>query len=295
MKILLTGRNGQLGFELQRALSPLGEVVAVDSGECDLADTGAIRQMVRQLRPQLVVNPAAFTAVDAAEDQKDLVMAVNATAPEVLGQEAQALGIPVFHYSTDYVFDGTKASAYVETDATAPLSAYGVSKQQGELRLQAATPRHLIMRTSWVFGMQGQNFAKTMLRLAQERDELRVVNDQIGAPTPASLLADLTAHLVRQIQTSGTGDFPFGLYHVSAAGETSWCDYARHVLEQATIRGYALKVTPDRVTPIPTDAYPTRARRPGNSRLDTSKFRRTFGLQLPPWQQGLNHTLQHIL
>lgn len=295
MKILLTGRNGQLGFELQRALAPLGDVVAVDSGECDLSDAAAIRQMVRQLGPDLIVNPAAFTAVDAAEDQRDLVMAVNATAPEVLGQEAQALGIPVFHYSTDYVFDGTKTSAYQETDATAPLSAYGVSKQQGEIRLQAATPRHLIMRTSWVFGMQGQNFAKTMLRLAQERDELRVVNDQVGAPTPASLLADLTAHLVRQIRTSGADAFPFGLYHVSAGGETSWYDYARHVLEQATIRGYALKVTPDRVTPITTDAYPTRARRPGNSRLDTSKFRRTFGLQLPPWQQGLNHTLQHIL
>lgn len=295
MKILLTGRNGQLGFELQRALAPLGDVVAVDSGECDLSDAAAIRLMVRQLGPDLIVNPAAFTAVDAAEDQRDLVMAVNATAPEVLGQEAQALGIPVFHYSTDYVFDGTKTSAYQETDATAPLSAYGVSKQQGEIRLQAATPRHLIMRTSWVFGMQGQNFAKTMLRLAQERDELRVVNDQVGAPTPASLLADLTAHLVRQIRTSGADAFPFGLYHVSAGGETSWYDYARHVLEQATIRGYALKVTPDRVTPITTDAYPTRARRPGNSRLDTSKFRRTFGLQLPPWQQGLNHTLQHIL
>jgi dTDP-4-dehydrorhamnose reductase len=295
MRILLTGRNGQLGFELQRALAPLGEVLAIDSGECDLADAPAIRQLVRQMKPDLIVNPAAYTAVDAAEDQRDLVMAVNATAPEVLGQEAHALGIPVFHYSTDYVFDGLKDSPYVEGDPTAPLSAYGLSKQQGEARLQAATPRHLIMRTSWVFGMQGQNFAKTMLRLAQERDELRVVNDQIGAPTPASLLADLTAHLVRQIRTSGADAFPFGLYHVSASGETSWCDYARHVLEQATIRGYALKVTPDRVTPIPTDAYPTRARRPGNSRLDTSKFRRTFGLQLPPWQQGLNHTLQHIL
>lgn len=295
MKILLTGRNGQLGFELQRALAPLGEVVAVDSGECDLADAQAIRQLVRQLAPDLIVNPAAFTAVDAAEDQWDLVMAVNATAPEVLGQEAHALGIPVFHYSTDYVFDGSKASPYTEEDDTSPLSIYGQSKQLGEARLRAATPRHLIMRTSWVFGMHGQNFAKTMLRLAQEREELRVVSDQVGAPTPASLLADLTAHLVRQFQTAGHDDFPFGLYHVSAGGETSWHGYARHVLEQATIRGYALKVAPDQVMPISTDAYPTRARRPGNSRLDTSKFRRTFGLQLPSWQQGLNHTLQQIL
>lgn len=295
MKILLTGRNGQLGFELQRALAPLGEVVAVDSGECDLADAQAIRQLVRQLAPDLIVNPAAFTAVDAAEDQRDLVMAVNAAAPEVLGQEARALGIPVFHYSTDYVFDGSKVSPYTEEDETSPLSIYGHSKQLGESRLQAATPRHLIMRTSWVFGMHGQNFAKTMLRLAQEREELRVVSDQIGAPTPASLLADLTAHLVRQLQTAGHEGFPFGLYHVSAGGETSWHGYARHVLEQATIRGYALKVAPDQVMPISTDAYPTRARRPGNSRLDTSKFRRTFGLQLPSWQQGLNHTLQQIL
>ena len=295
MKILLTGRNGQLGFELQRALAPLGELIAIDSGECDLADAQAIRQLVRQMAPDLIVNPAAFTAVDTAEDQRDLVMAVNATAPEVLGQEAQALGIPVFHYSTDYVFDGRKTSPYTEKDPTSPLSVYGQSKQLGETRLQAATQRHLIMRTSWVFGTHGQNFAKTMLRLAQERDELRVVSDQIGAPTPASLLADLTAHLVRQIQTAGPAGFPFGLYHVSAGGETNWFDYAKHVLEQATIRGYALKVAPDQVTPISTDAYPTRARRPGNSRLDTSKFRRTFGLRLPSWQQGLNHTLQHIL
>ncbi|MBV1733588.1 MAG: dTDP-4-dehydrorhamnose reductase, partial [Hydrogenophaga sp.] len=234
MNILLTGKNGQLGFELQRALAPLGRVFAVDSSDCDLEDSEAVRELVRRVRPQVVVNPAAFTAVDLAESHADKAMAVNAVAPGVLGEEAHRLGAPVIHFSTDYVFDGEKGAPYVEDDAPQPQSVYGRSKLMGEIALRQACPKHLILRTSWVFGAHGQNFAKTMLRLARERSELRVVSDQIGAPTSAALLADLTAHLVRQLQQSDHAAFPFGLYHVTASGETSWHAYARYVLEQAT-------------------------------------------------------------
>ena len=295
MRLLLTGKNGQLGFELQRSLAPLGRITAVDSADCDLSKPDDIRRLIRTASPDIIINPAAYTAVDQAESQPDIALAVNAQAPAVLGHEAAKLGIPVVHFSTDYVFDGTTTTPYREDDPTAPLGAYGRSKRDGETALQSATPRHLILRTSWVFGAHGQNFAKTMLRLAQERTELRVVADQIGAPTSAPLLADLTAHLVRQMQTKGTKDFPFGLYHVSATGATNWCEYARHVLNAAIIKGYRLNVGPGQVIPIASEEYPTLARRPKNSQLDTSKFTSTFGLTLPEWQLGLNHILQQIL
>ncbi|MFP8780627.1 dTDP-4-dehydrorhamnose reductase [Hydrogenophaga sp. RWCD_12] len=295
MKILLTGRNGQVGFELQRALAPLGQVHAVDSGDCNLADADALRALVRKLQPQVIVNPAAYTAVDRAESDLQQAMAVNAVAPGVLGEEAERLGASVIHYSTDYVFDGSKATPYVESDATAPLGAYGRSKLDGERALARATARHLILRTSWVVGAHGSNFAKTMLRLAAERDELRVVSDQLGAPTSAALMADVTAHLVRQLQRPGSEPFPYGLYHATASGETSWCDYARFVIGYALRTGHALRVTPNEVLPIGSDQYPTAARRPANSRLDTTLFRSTFGLELPHWQEGLGHVLQQIL
>ena len=295
MKILLTGRNGQVGFELQRALAPLGQVHAVDSGDCNLADADALRALVRQLQPQVIVNPAAYTAVDRAESDQSQAMAVNAVAPGVLGEEAERLGASVIHYSTDYVFDGSKATPYVESDATAPLGAYGRSKLDGETALAQATARHLILRTSWVVGAHGTNFAKTMLRLAAERDELRVVSDQLGAPTSAALIADVTAHLVRQLQRPAGGPFPYGLYHATAGGETSWCEYARFVIGYALRSGRALRVTPNDVHPISSDQYPTAARRPSNSRLDTTLFRSTFGLELPHWQEGLGHVLQQIL
>lgn len=294
MKILLTGKNGQLGFELLRSLAPLGQIMAVDSADCDLSKPDDIRRVVRSLAPDVIVNPAAFTAVDLAELQQEAAMAVNAQAPSILGEEALRLGIPVVHYSSDYVFDGTKTGAYSETDATAPLGVYGQSKRDGEQALMVATPQHIVLRTSWVFGTHGQNFAKTMLKLAQERDGLRVVDDQVGAPTSAALLADLTAHLVRQMHGQGEA-FPFGLYHVSAGGSTSWCHYARHVLTAAIMKGYPLKAGPGEVIPISSEEYPTRARRPKNSQLDTSKFRSTFGLTLPDWRLGLDHTLQQIL
>ena len=295
MKILLTGKNGQVGFELQRALAPLGEVHAVDSARCDLANEQALRALVRELRPQLIVNPAAYTAVDRAEKEDGQAHAVNAIAPGVLGQEAERIGAAVIHYSTDYVFDGRKPSPYNEQDAVQPLNVYGRSKLGGEVALATATRRHLILRTSWVVGAHGQNFAKTMLRLAAERSELRIVNDQFGAPTSAALIADVTAHMVRRLQTGGGEAFPWGTYHLNASGETTWFDYARFVLARAREAGHELKVGPDQVTPIASADYPTPAPRPMNSRLDTRLLQSTFDLHLPHWQQGLDHILQQIL
>lgn len=294
MKILLTGKNGQVGFELQRALAPLGQVHAIDSGDCNLADADALRALVRRLQPQVIVNPAAYTAVDRAESDVQQAMAVNAVAPGVLGEEAERLGASVVHYSTDYVFDGSKQTPYVESDATAPLGAYGRSKLEGERALAQATARHLILRTSWVVGAHGNNFAKTMLRLAAERDELRVVHDQKGAPTSAALIADVTAHLVARLK-NGPETFAHGLYHMTAGGETNWCEYARFVIGYALRCGHALRVSPNEVHPISAEQYPTAARRPSNSHLDTTLFRSTFGLELPHWQEGLGHVLQQIL
>ena len=295
MKILLTGKNGQLGFELQRALAPLGEVHAVDTGDCDLADADAVRDLVRRIAPDVIVNPAAYTAVDRAESDEATAHAVNAVAPAILAEEGAKLGALMLHYSTDYVFDGTKQGAYTEADVPAPQSVYGRTKFAGEHGVAAANPRHLILRTSWVVGAHGGNFAKTMLRLAGERDRLTVVADQFGAPTAAALLADLSAHLVRQHARSRDADFPYGTYHVAAAGETSWHGYAQFVIGEALAAGKTLKTTVDAVAPLSTEQYPTPARRPLNSRLDTSRFRTTFDLVLPPWQDGVRHVLQQIL
>lgn len=295
MRILLTGKHGQVGFELQRALAPLGEVHAVDYSECDLVDTSAIAALVRSVKPDLIVNPAAYTAVDKAESETDLAHAVNAVAPGVFGEEAAKLDAWVVHYSTDYVFDGTKPGAYTEDDLANPQSVYGRTKRDGEIALQASGVRHMILRTSWVVGAHGNNFAKTILRLARDRESLNVVADQYGVPTSAALLADVTAQLIRQRQREGDKNFPFGLYHLVAGGETNWCDYARFVVSEALAAGKPLKLSPDAIRPIPTSEYPTAAKRPSNSRLDTSKLRRIFGLELPNWQSGVQHILQQIL
>jgi dTDP-4-dehydrorhamnose reductase len=292
MKILLTGRDGQVGFELQRALAPLGEVVAPGRAELDLANEAAVRALVRELRPEVIVNAAAYTAVDRAESDHATAFAVNAEAPRILGEEAARLGALVLHFSSDYVFSGEQERPYTERDLPDPRNVYGVSKYQGELALAAACARHLILRTSWVLGAHGQNFAKTVLRLAAGRDALAVVDDQYGAPTSAALLADLCAHLVRQYQQNP--DFAFGTYHVAAAGTTTWHNYARFVLAQAEAAGKKLKAGADAIRAIDTAAYPTAAQRPRSSRLDTSLFCSTFGLRLPPWEEGVRHVLQQI-
>jgi dTDP-4-dehydrorhamnose reductase len=294
LKILLTGKNGQVGFELCRALAPLGEIVAIGHDDCDLADADAIRALVRRVAPSIIVNPAAYTAVDKAESDQATASAVNALAPGVLAEEAARLGALVVHYSTDYVFDGAKDGAYTEDDLPDPQGVYGNTKLKGERALAAANPCHLILRTSWVVGAHGGNFAKTMLRLAAERDQLNVVADQFGAPTSAALLADVTALVIRQYLREGKDAFPYGTYHVSASGSTSWHEYARFVIDQAHAAGKTLKASPDAVLPLSTDQYPTPARRPANSRLDTARFRKAFGLRLPPWQEGVMHVLKQI-
>lgn len=297
MKILLTGKNGQVGFELQRALAPLGEVVAVDQHECDLsdADADAIRRLVAEVRPQVIVNPAAYTAVDKAESEPHLAQVVNGVAPGVFGEAAAALGALVIHFSTDYVFDGSKPGAYLESDAPNPQSVYGKTKLAGERALQASGADHLIFRTSWVFGAHGGNFAKTMLRLAGEREGLKIVADQFGAPTSAALLADVTAQVLGRYKREGRAGFPFGLYHLVAGGCTTWHEYAQTVVRAALAAGKPLRLTADDVLPITTADYPLPAPRPSNSRLDTSRLCQTFGLQLPDWHSGLDHMLQQIL
>ncbi|MFZ2266501.1 MAG: dTDP-4-dehydrorhamnose reductase [Azonexus sp.] len=295
MKILLTGKNGQVGFDLQRALAPLGEVVAVDHRECDLASPDAIRKLVAEVGPQVIINPAAYTAVDKAESEPELAQAINGVAPGIFGEEAKRLGALVIHYSTDYVFDGAGDDEYTEQDQTNPQSVYGRSKLAGELALQASAADHLIFRTSWVFGAHGANFAKTMLRLAGERDALKIVADQFGAPTSAALLADVTAQVLGQYKRQGRADFPFGLYHLVAAGCTTWHAYAQTVVRAALAAGKPLRLTADEVLPISTADYPLPAPRPANSRLSTRHLRQTFGLELPAWESGLDHVLQQIL
>ena len=294
MKLLLTGKNGQLGFELQRALSELGEVIAWDVADCDLRDEAAVRRLVREVRPDVIVNPAAYTAVDQAERDVDAAQAVNARAPAVLAEEAQTLGALMVHYSTDYVFDGTLTRPYLESDAPAPISVYGASKLAGEQGVGAHCERHLTLRTSWVVGAHGGNFVKTMLRLAQERDHLSVVSDQHGAPTSASWLADLSVHLVRQAQRESK-HFPYGLYHATASGVTDWHAYACHVIERARAAGRPIRVAPEAIQPITSAQYPTAARRPLNSRLDTGLLQATFGWHPPDWKIGVDHILNQLL
>lgn len=296
MKILLFGKNGQLGWELQRSLAPLGELVALasDSQELcgDLTDLAGIAQTVRAVAPAIIVNAAAHTAVDRAESESEQARALNALAPGVLAQEAQRSGAWLIHYSTDYVFDGSGNTPWLETDPTGPLNLYGRTKLEGEVAIRTSGCHHLMFRTSWVYAARGGNFAKTMLRLARERDHLAVINDQVGAPTGADLLADVTAHAIR---TAMLRPELAGLYHLAAAGQTSWYDYARFVIDCARQAGSEIKVAPDAIQPVPTSAFPTAARRPLNSRLNTQKLQTTFGLRLPPWQHGITRMLTETL
>lgn len=294
--LLVTGANGQVGFELRRSLAPLGRVVALDRSGLDLSRPDELRRVVRELRPDVIVNPAAYTAVDKAETEQDAAFAINATAVGVLAEEARKLGSLLVHYSTDYVFDGTKEGAYVETDAINPQSVYGKSKLAGEQAIAAVGATALVLRTCWVAGAHGGNFAKTMLRLARERDSLRVVADQFGAPTTAALIADVTAQVLGRVWLRSTRDtFPSGVYHLAASGETSWHGYATEVLRYAAARGVELKVDPERIEAIPSTSYPVPAPRPANSRLDTGKLQAAFGIYLPDWRQGVHHLLDQIL
>jgi dTDP-4-dehydrorhamnose reductase len=297
MKILLFGKNGQVGWELQRALAPLGELVALDFDSAgplgaDFSKPESLAATVRAVRPQIIVNAAAHTAVDKCESEPELAHALNAASPAVLAREAKVLGAWLLHYSTDYVFDGSGDTARSEDAPTGPLSVYGRTKLEGEDAIRASGCLHLILRTSWVYAARGANFAKTMLKLAAERDRLTVIDDQIGAPTGAELLADVSAHALRAAlarpQVAGT-------YHAVAQGETSWHGYACHVIERARAAGRPIKVAPDRIEPVPTTAFATPAERPKNSRLDTRKLRETFGLALPQWQTGVDRMLAEIL
>jgi dTDP-4-dehydrorhamnose reductase len=295
VRLLLFGKSGQVGWELQRALSPLGEVVALDRAGAvnlcgDLTNLEGLADTIRWLAPEVIVNAAAYTAVDKAESEPELARTINARAPDALARTARSLDAWLVHYSTDYVFDGGGTQAWREDDPTAPLSVYGLTKLEGEQAIRAVGGRHLILRTSWVYGARGNNFAKTMLRLARERDRLSVIDDQIGAPTGADLLADVTAHLIRAAR--GHPELG-GLYHLVAAGETSWHGYASFVLDFARKSGVQLKA--DVIAPIPTSAFPTAARRPHNSRLDASRLRETFDLTLPHWQAGVARMLTEIL
>ena len=304
MKILLLGKNGQVGWELQRALSPLGELVALDAdstGLCgDFTRPDDLAHTIRSVQPQVIVNAAAYTAVDKAESEPALARLINADGPALLAREAHALGAWLLHYSTDYVFDGSGNTPWTESDAPAPRNVYGQTKLEGERAVQTGCAKHLILRTSWVYAARGGNFAKTMLRLAREREVLNVIDDQVGAPTGAELLADVSVLALRQLQQRPQDA---GLYHCTAAGATSWLEYANAVLGQVQLAQTASKLIANGATPqawarlqrIASANYPVAAQRPLNSRLDCSRLCTTFDLTLPPWQQGVARMLTEIL
>jgi dTDP-4-dehydrorhamnose reductase len=296
MKILLLGKGGQVGWELQRSLAPLGQVISLDFdsvGELcgDFTNLAGLAETVRRVAPDVIVNAAAHTAVDKAESEPELARLINAQAPGVLADEAQKLGAWLVHYSTDYVFDGSGITPWRESDTPGPLSVYGKTKLEGEQAVMRCV-KHLIFRTSWVYAARGANFAKTMLKLAKERDQLKVIDDQIGAPTGAELLADVTALALRVVQTQPE---LAGTYHLVAGGETSWYGFARFVIETARQRGVPIRVAPESIEPIPTSAYPLPAPRPHNSRLDTQKIQAAFGVVLPSWEAGVERMLSEIL
>ncbi|WP_043301433.1 dTDP-4-dehydrorhamnose reductase [Burkholderia paludis] len=292
-RVLITGSNGQVGFELRRALAPLGEVIALTRRDADLADPASLVAALDRYRPDLIVNPAAYTAVDKAESEPELARAVNAGAPGAMARWGAAHNVPLVHFSTDYVFEGTGVTPYREDAPVNPQSIYGATKCEGENAVRQACAQHLILRTSWVVGAHGGNFLKTILRLARERDQLRIVADQTGAPTSAALIADVTAHLVARY-FADRKSFAFGTYHLAASGETNWCEYARHVVALAEARGLELKLRSTDIVPIETHEYPLPAKRPMNSRLDCSKLMSTFGISLPDWRNGVDYVFEQL-
>ncbi|MCU7795564.1 MAG: dTDP-4-dehydrorhamnose reductase [Candidatus Thiodiazotropha sp. (ex Myrtea spinifera)] len=297
MNILLLGSNGQVGWALQRSLAPLGPLVACDRQTANLEDLENVRSVVRENRPDIIVNSAAYTAVDKAESEPSMAERINTEAVALLAEETKRLDACLVHYSTDYVFDGMKSSAYTESDTPNPLSVYGSTKWQGEVAIRQSGCKYLIFRTSWVYAIRGQNFIKTMLRLATDRDELSVVADQFGAPTHADLIADVTALVLHHFQSSKEFNQPnlYGTYNLVAAGETSWNDYARFVFELAEQYGVVLRVKPTEVKQIPSEAYPVPAKRPNNSRLSFKKLERAFNLRLPDWRHHVRRTVKELI
>ncbi|MDP3619264.1 MAG: dTDP-4-dehydrorhamnose reductase [Ramlibacter sp.] len=297
MKILLLGARGQVGWQLQRSLAVVGEVIALHRSSAgmaiDLLRPQSLVDAVQAVRPDVIVNAAAYTAVDRAEAERDAAFAINAHACEVLASQARICGAWLVHYSTDYVFDGSGTRPWRETDATAPINTYGASKLAGEQAVIQGTGRHLILRCSWVFDSWGQNFLKSILRAAAQKDALNVVCDQFGAPTRAALIADATAHMIAQLANSDP-DEKAGLYHLAPTGETSWHAYASLAIAHAIGCGMELKARPAAVLPIPAAQYPVAAARPANSRLDTSRLRETFGLTLAPWQDGVRQVVAEL-
>ena len=293
MKILLTGSNGQVGFELQKKLSALGEVIATDREELDLTNLDAIKKFIDQIKPGIIINPAAYTAVDKAESEPELACQINTLAPEVLASMAAELDIPLIHFSTDYVFDGLKKEAYVETDLTNPQSVYGKTKCEGEEKIRTHA-KHIILRTSWVFGVHGNNFLKTMLRLIQEKESLNIVGDQWGSPASSSMLSDVTFKIVDAILKNKNFN-DYGTYHVTSDGETNWQQYASLIASELIKLNVKIKCEPDQIRPILTSEYPTAAKRPSNSRLNTDKIKKTFMLELPHWESEVKRVLREII
>ncbi|WP_186424841.1 dTDP-4-dehydrorhamnose reductase [Cupriavidus metallidurans] len=292
--LLVLGGTGQVGFELRRSLAPLGRLVVPARHDVDMMQPEDLRRSIRSVRPEIIVCAAAYTGVDAAQAHRAEAYSVNAVAPAVIANEAAALGALLIHYSSDYVFDGTKIAPYVEDDVVHPLSVYGESKAAGESAIMEATARYLILRTSWVFGIHGSNFAKTILQKARDGGSLRIVADQVGAPTPAALIADITAHAIRAYWCGDLSESQFGIYHVASAGETSWHGYARDLLQMAVDRGMPTQIDPSDVVAVSSTDYSTVAMRPANSRLDTSRITQTFGLCMPEWRVGVAHMLDQL-
>lgn len=293
MKIFITGANGQVGFELKNKLSALGEVIATDRETLDLTNPDAIRQFIDQIKPDIIINPAAYTAVDKAESEPDLAYQINTLAPEVLATMAAELDIPLVHFSTDYVFDGLKKEAYVETDLTNPQSIYGKTKCEGEEKIRKH-PKHMILRTSWVFGSHGNNFLKTILRLIQEKESLNIVGDQWGSPASSSMLADVTFKIVDTILKNKNFN-DYGTYHVTSDGETNWFEYASLIASELTKLNVKIKCGSDQIHAILTSEYLTAAKRPSNSRLNTDKIKKTFMLELPHWETEVKKVLKEII
>lgn len=293
--ILLFGADGQLGRELANGLGSLYDLRCFRRANVDIRDDVSTRQAIRHVAPDIIINAAAYTAVDRAESDAEAAYAVNAVAPAVMAEEANRTGAMIVHYSTDYVFSGTKDGAYREDDAPAPLSVYGRSKLAGEEAVRQIGGRSVIVRTTWVYGREGPNFLKTILRLAADRDALSVVDDQVGAPTPADWIAEQTAAIIRTLESAGSRDPRWGTYHLTAAGETSWHGYAQHLLREAATLGAQLRLSADAIKPVPSSAYLTAAARPLNSRLSCEKFSTTFGVALPDWRVGVGRVLRQLI